>query len=550
MKRIRFQREEVIPRLFALTGEGIEYRNRIRSIAGFGAWAILSGLTLASFIFLATNNLQRLAVIALSAFKYLPLFVVIYALARNKAATYLADIFELEDEALAHDFIEDVAFGSSLDHIGDWNKVSEQDKLKRITISEGGISDQDERSPVIRIGGPGYAQVNLDSVALLERVDGFPEIIEPRDKPWKLGCFERIREIGKSDKPGKREYAIVNLRDQFARGISVRARTKDGIPIEAQDIKVMFSILRKPKEQAPENNPYHYEEKAVHSLVYDQVIITPAPAKVFGVSFPWDTTVLPLVIGELEKVIASHSLSEILANISARELDELIMNEATNKQMRVEMTGEQTARVSPSGASKPPEFLSRSNITAQFFNDEFKAEAARLGVAVHWIDIGTWQLPHEIVIEELKSAWMLTGENAKRAAALERASNKYEIKELTELVNNVIISNYSKSGSSGSSRKLSEKEYVELAKIIEENSDIAFSPMLQQRFSHNAANKRDAHTIALDILKAFRRELVAARELIEKENRSPVEKQMEIAGITKALKDIDFHIFHYVKRTS
>ncbi len=225
------------------------------------------------------------------------------------------------------------------------------------------------------------------------------------------------------------------------------------------------------------------------------------------------------------------------------------MNEATNKQMRVEMTGEQTARVSPSGASKPPEFLSRSNITAQFFNDEFKAEAARLGVAVHWIDIGTWQLPHEIVIEELKSAWMLTGENAKRAAALERASNKYEIKELTELVNNVIISNYSKSGSSGSSRKLSEKEYVELAKIIEENSDIAFSPMLQQRFSHNAANKRDAHTIALDILKAFRRELVAARELIEKENRSPVEKQMEIAGITKALKDIDFHIFHYVKRT-
>ncbi len=289
MKRIRFQREEVIPRLFALTGEGIEYRNRIRSIAGFGAWAILSGLTLASFIFLATNNLQRLAVIALSAFKYLPLFVVIYALARNKAATYLADIFELEDQALAHDFIEDVAFGSSLDHIGDWNKVSEQDKLKRITISEGGISDQDERSPVIRIGGPGYAQVNLDSVALLERVDGFPEIIEPRDKPWKLGCFERIREIGKSDKPGKREYAIVNLRDQFARGISVRARTKDGIPIEAQDIKVMFSILRKPKEQAPENNPYHYEEKAVHSLVYDQVIITPAPAKVFGVSFPWDT---------------------------------------------------------------------------------------------------------------------------------------------------------------------------------------------------------------------------------------------------------------------
>jgi hypothetical protein len=550
MKRVRFQREEMIPRLFALTAEGVEYRNRIRSLAGFGAWAILSGLTLAAFIFLATNNLQRLAIAALSALKYLPLFAVIYALARTKAAHYLADVFELEDETLAYDFIEDVAFGSSLDHVSDWSRLSEKDRLKRITINEGRISERDERSPVIRIGGPGYVQVNLDSAALLERVDGTPEIIEPRDKAWKLGCFERIREIGKSDEPGKREYAIVNLRDQFVRGLTVRTRTKDGIPIEAQDIKVMFSILRKPREEAPEDNPYHYDENAIYSLVYDQIIITPPPAKVSGVSFPWDTTVLPLVTGELEKIITSRSLSQILASISRRELDELTMHEAANKQMRIEMTSEQATVPSAPGGSKPPEFLSRSRITAQFFSDEFKVKAAALGVAVHWIDIGTWQLPSEIVIEELKSAWRLMGENAKRAAALERAAKRYEMKELMDLVNHVVISNYSRSGSSGSSRKLSEKEYLELAKIIGENPEIGFSPMLQQRFSHNAASKRDTHTVALDILKAFRRELIAAREMIEKENRSSVEKQAEIGKIEKALRDIDFHVFHYVKRPS
>ena len=532
MKRVRIQRDQMIPRLFGLTEDSVEYRNRIRSYAGFGAWAILSGLTLAAFIFLVTSNIQRLAVAALSFFKYLPLFAVIYALARKKAAHYLADVFELEDESVADNFIENVAFGHG---------------QELVTIHEGKISGEDERSPLILIGGPGYVQVNLDSVALLERVDGIPEIIEPRAKPWKLGRFERIREIGKYDEVGKREYAIINLRDQFVRGLSVKSRTKDGIPIEAQDVKVMFSILRKPKETAPENDPYHYQEKAVYSLVYDQTIISPPPAKVSGVSFPWDTTVLPLVTGELENIITSRNLSEILASISRRELDDLSLNETSNKQMRLEMTSEQTVASQP-GASRPPNFLTRSKITAHFFSDDFITKAEALGVAVHWIDIGTWQLPNEIILDELKAAWKLMGDNARRRAGVDRTAKQHEMKELMELVNNVIVSNYSRSGSSSSSRRLSEKEYMELAKYIDDNPEIAVNPMFQQRFSQNAASKRDAHSVALDILKAFRRELIAARELIEKENRPTIDKQAEIAQIDKALRDIDYHVFHYVKR--
>lgn len=533
MKRVRVQREDVIPRLFGLSDESVEYRNRIRAYAILGAWLVLSGLTLVSFIFLAQDNLQRLTVLLLSAFKYIPLFFVIYALAKTKAATYLADIFELEDESIAYNFIEDVAFGYGRD---------------LITINEGKISEKDERSPIILIGGPGYVQVNLDSAALLERVDGTPEIIAPRKEPWKLGRFERIREIGKYDEVGKREYAIINLRDQFVRGLSVKSRTKDGIPIEAQDIKVLFSVLRKPKADAPEHDPYHFEETAIYSLVYDQVIITPPPSKTSGVSFPWDTTIIPLVTGELERLVTSRNLSEILATISLRELEELSLSEATNKQIRVEMTSEQTA-VSRPGEFRPPSFESRSKITAQFFSDDFKAKAAKLGVAIHWIDIGTWQLPSEIILEELKAAWQMMRENARRRAEIERSAKRHEMGELMDLVNNVIVSNYSKSGGS-SSRRLSEKEYLELAKIIEENPEIAFSPTLQQRFSQNAAAKRDAHTIALDILKAFRREFIAARELIEKDNRSPIDKQIEIARINKALQDIDHHVFHYVKGPS
>ncbi|MBI2332783.1 MAG: hypothetical protein HYU84_11615 [Chloroflexi bacterium] len=531
MKRARLQRDKMLPLLFGLTDDSVEYRNRIRTYAHLAVWFILSGLTMVLFIFLAKNNIERITVLVISFIKYLPLLAVIMALGKTKAASYLADIFELEDESIAYNFIDEVAFGYGSD---------------QITINEGKISDKDERSPIILIGGPGYIQVNLDSVALLERVDGAPEIIHPRGKPWKLGRFERIREIGKYDEVGKREYAIINLRDQFVRGLSVKSRTKDGIPLEAQDIKVLFSILRKPKDEAPENDPYHFDENAVYSLVYNQTIITPPPSKTAGVSFPWDTTVIPLITSELENLITSRNLSEILASISHKEIDALNENEATNKQMRIEMTGEHTA---PSGAGSfhTPNFESRSKITAQFFSDEFKAKAAKLGVAIHWIDIGTWQLPSEMILEELKGGWQMMRENTRRRGDIERLAKRHEMQELIALVNNVIVSSYSKSGSSSSSRKLSDKEFLQLAKIVEDNPEIAFSPMLQQRFSQDAATKKDMNTNALDILKAFRKEFIVARELIQRENRSSIEKQADISRIDKALRDIDYHVFHYIK---
>lgn len=537
MKGLRARRDEAIPRLFGLTDDSVLYRSRMRTNVSAAVWFCLSALTMVLFIFLAENNIQRLAIIFISFIKYLPMLSVAYGNAKTRAATYLADIFELEDESAAYSFIEEVTFGEG---------------TEGITINEGRISEKDERSPIILIGGPGSVQVNLDSVALLERVNGTPEIIHPRNKPWKLGRFERIREIGKSDEVGKHEYAIINLRDQFVRGLSVKSRTKDGIPIEAQDIKVLFSILRKAQDGETDNNDLNnFEEKAVYSLVYDQIIITPAPSKVMGVSFPWDTTVIPLVSSEMEHLITSRSLSEILSNISIQEIEKVNENETRNMQMRFEMTGEQTRAARP-GSSDTPNFESRSKITSQFYTGAFREKAAKLGVAIHWIDIGTWQLPNEtIVFEELKNAQQLMRDNARRRGEIERLAKQQEMLELIELVNNVIITNFSKSSSGfNSSRKLSNKEYLELIKLIEENPEIVITPELTQSFSQDAATKRDAATIALEILKAFRSEFIAARELIQKENRSPVEKETDAARIDKAIKDIDSHIFHYVKRPS
>ncbi len=514
-------------KLFSLTEEGVEYRNNRRTVLSAFVLAILSGFSMVAFVFLASNNIQRLAIVVLAILKYLPLLMVVTAIARAKAASYLTDIYELEDESIADGFIEEVAFDSRRD--------------ASITINEGKISEEDERSPIILIGGPGYIQVNLDSVALLERVDGTPEIIEPRGKPWRLGSFERIREIGKSDEVGKREYAIINLRDQFVRGLTVRTRTKDGIPLEAQDIKIMFSILRKPKGEAPENNPYHYQERAVYSLVYDQVIITPPPTKTTGVSFPWDTTVIPLVTTEIEDLIKSRNLSEILSSISDKEIDIINENELTNTQIRFEMTGEQTA-VSNKFSVNTPNFETRSKITERFYKPAFQEKAASMGVSIHWIDIGTWKLPNEAIVDELKNAWKLLRENAQRRNKVKRAGKQHQMQALLEIINSVIISNYSKSGGRG---KLTNKDVLTLMKIADENPEINSSSLLRDE---DSSYRRDAAAVALEILKAFRRELIVAQDLIKKENRSPIEKQTELDRITKALHDIDDHVFHYIKR--
>ena len=529
------RRDELNTLLFSLTDEGVDFRNRWRSIAQIVVWLVLSGISMLSAVFFTQATWQTAVVIGMSLVKYAPLMAVVYSLARKMASLYLDDIFELHDEELASQFLEEVTFGYGLD---------------KITINEGRVVEKDETSPIILIGGPGAIQVNLDSVALLEKVNGEPEVIYPRKDAWKLGRFERIREIGKFDEVGKREYAIINLRDQFISGLTVKSRTKDGIPIEAQDIKVIFSILRKPKPENPEapDSSYLFDEEAVKALVYNQTIITPVPSTPSAVSFPWDTSAIPLITSELENLITSHTLSEILVTIGQKEIDNTSNNEQTITQMRVELTGQQTTLGSKKAASAPS-FKSRSRITAQFFEKPFQDKAAAVGVYIEWIDIGTWQLPSSLILDKHKEAWNLARENAKKAASVERLRKRFETAEIVSLIENVVIRNYERpvSGSyrssySGSKEKEADKEW---------DAFIAANPDLKGQLNPRESRPKDstATATALEILKAFRKELLAGKELIEKENRPFEEKQADLLKIEKALFDISHLTHHWIRKS-
>lgn len=503
-----WMRNRPINLLFGLTDDSVEFRNRWRGLAGMTVWLVLSGVTMIVALFGIRERPHIAVIIAMSLLKYIPLLMFVYNLSRMMAARYLDDVYELQDEELASSFLEEVTFGYG---------------REKITINEGRISGEDERSPLILIGGPGNIQVNLDSVALLEKVDGEPEVVYPRGAEWKLGRFERIREIGKHDEVGRREYAIINLRDQFVSGLTVKSRTKDGIPLEAQDIKVIFSILRRQEMQGEpsKSDAYLFDPDAVEALVYNQTMITPEPETISGILFPWNTTVIPLIFSELEKLITSRTLSEILATIGQKEVDESLNTDQTIAQMRVEMTGHSYAGVRKE--SHAPSFESRSKITAQFFEKHFREKAAGLGVSLEWIDIGTWHLPSSLILEKHLEAWALSRENAIRRASINQSKRKYELEEIVKLVTSVVIARFE-------TRRVTDKN--ELLPLNEAD--------LRRQLIRDEANKKDPYGVAIEMLKAFRKELLAARNLIESEGRSEVEKRADLANIEKALYNIKF----------
>ena len=136
------RRDEFNTLLFGLTDESVEFRNRWRGLASVAVWLILSGLSMIIMLLGsgAKGQLNIAVIIGMSFVKYVPLLMVVYSLARVMAARYLDDVYELDDEDLASDFLEEVTFGYG---------------REKITINEGTISEKDEQSPLILIGGPG-----------------------------------------------------------------------------------------------------------------------------------------------------------------------------------------------------------------------------------------------------------------------------------------------------------------------------------------------------------------------------------------------------------
>lgn len=350
--------------------------------------------------------------------KYLPLFALPNILAKFVAAKYLSDVFEFEMEDTAWFFISRAAFAS---------------KYQTITIGEGGISEQDRKSPIALIGGPGFVQVNLDSVALFEKANGEPDVVGPTYKLKVLEGFERLRELADG------QYAIVDLRDQFVKNLSIESRSREGIRVKVGDIKILFSIFRGAFPTA--DHPYPFDYQALRSLVYNQVVdVASSISFRNSAAYLWTSAMSGMVKSELTDLIASRTLGEILASIGELEA-------ARDSQIQIEINNltQQIApgvEVVPTAPMPMPQFISRPNITGRFYSDAFKRRAKDRGLELSWVDIGTWEIKETVMLQNHVEAWQLSQENLSRKAALELQREEVHTRELVRLIQDVVTARF------------------------------------------------------------------------------------------------------------
>ncbi len=322
-------------------------------------------------------------------FHYLLLFSFPFIVAWQLASIYLADIFELNKVRTASEFILQAAlFGGG----------------GKIRIREGEIAPEDEESPTYRIGGPGVVIVELDSAALFEQPDGRPYIVGPTvTKPFILDGFERFRQA-------------ILLRDLRTDSLEVPSRSLDGIPVKAVGVNYLFSVDRGENPTSTANRPYPFREATtIESLVYGLAArVTPDGLRSAEISKSWFGTIVGLIRSTLARFMSEHNLTEYLANYGIPEVEtaRAQADAVTQAAQRVMPPNRQIPP--PPVDANPPPFVPRPDIKSSLFNDfaaEFPFLASQRGIELHWVGIGSWNTPSEIVPEQHLEAWQLSMDN-------------------------------------------------------------------------------------------------------------------------------------------
>lgn len=372
-------------------------------------------------------------------FQYLPIFLASFFIALQCAALYLSDVFELDHPSVARRFISGVALLGS---------------EEIIRVSQGDVAEEYRLSPAFLIGGPGKVVVDLDSAALFEKPDGTPHVIgptgrEPRGRATLEG-FERFRQaIDIRDQ-------YVDLRDQDPKSQAVKSRSLDGIEIIATDVRLMFSIYRGGVKPSAEQ-PYPFSKEAVEQIIYQATSrVTPELPNPSTYEFSWINKMISLIRGELSRFMSRHKLTEYLAGIGMPEIDKLRQREEAIVEQVQRLTQEQDFLVANEQKALP-EFQPRSRISNLFtqFAEEFTRKAKRNGVELHWIGVGTWKTPVEIVPERHLDAWKISNENLYREShdVLNELEKEAIMQKTVFLIQDVPIAAYIKAANEENEHK-------------------------------------------------------------------------------------------------
>lgn len=344
--------------------------------------------------------------------------------ARRLAAIYLADIFEINDISTARKFIIQVALTGS---------------KETIRISGGDVASESERSPVHLIGGPGSVIVELDSAALFEWPDGRPHVIGPTTGgPVVLDAFERFRQA-------------IDLRDHRTESLSISSRSRDGLPIHAADVSFIFSVARAAGKAPSAQQPYTFLGRTViESLVYKQAArVTTQGPRPAELSKAWAGTMTGLIRSTLGEFMSQRNLTEYLASFGTPEV--------VAAHAQANAVNQSAQRVLPPEGPVPilstrenaPEFTPRPVIRENLFGvfaRTFPSLAIQRGVSLHWVGIGTWKTPTQIIPDQHLEAWQLSMDNqARRSAGTPDHRSQYVL----AFIQDVPLTRFAQSGELG-----------------------------------------------------------------------------------------------------
>lgn len=302
---------------------------------------------------------------------------------------------------------------------------------------------KDRRSPLLLIGGPGYVFVSTDSAALFERPDGTAHVVGPTTRRLELlDGFERLRRI-------------VSLREHQMT-LSVSARSRDGIPVEVNDVQLLFSIYRGGR-QPTEKTPFPFYPPALEQLVYGEMA-SPVVDR-------WDALASSRMLtnamrvmarSELSRFIRSQTVVEFLASVAPVDMEtlETVYRDLAEK---IAVPNEDVSPILPR-MPQAPHFVIRPRIAERFdalANGPEGHRARQRGVGLQWVGLGAWHTPVAKVIDQHLEAWRLSVTNVMRSSevALAQLERQRHLSAFTEYVRELLAWFQASAGASAEARE-------------------------------------------------------------------------------------------------
>jgi hypothetical protein len=325
---------------------------------------------------------------------------------------------------------------------------------------------------------------------------------------------------------------------------------------------MMFSVYRGESPKSAAESPYPFSKEAIEQIIYKSASrVTPELANPSTYEFSWVNNMIGLIRSQLSGFMGEHNLSEYLATTGMPEFEKIKQREEQIVDDVQKLTQSEREVLESKEPKRPLEFQARYKITNLFteFADEFTKRSHNSGVELHWIGVGTWKTPIELVPDKHLEAWKLSQDNAKQESkgALGKVEAEAIIHKYQTLIRAVPIgvydeifssTKYAKKSAKKSEQKLSSLQASAKDKILseEEREEIAVANFVVKAISDTTASPStyelsDADTQAAmrTILQEYRKQLLEAVEFMKVKNEAVPQK------IEDAIKHIDNQTVHW-----